>query len=128
MFSLVTVRSVMTFNLMSISFIDNREFHGVGDRLPPGPIGYTLSAQCLRAIGIIPNLTFLLNNWLADGLLVCFSLPFTHPEASHRLLFQLYRCYVIYAMNLWAIAFPSLMYLGSLGAYPTPPHVGSAPG
>ena len=128
MFSLVTVRSAMTLNLMSVSFIDNREFHDVGDRLPPGPIGYMLSAQCLKAIGIIPNLTFLLNNWLADGLLVCFSLPFTRPEASHRLLVQLYRCYVIYAMNLWAIVFPSLMYLGSLGAYLTPPHVDSAPG
>jgi len=38
---------------------------------------------------------FLLNNWLADGLL-------------------LYRCYLIYAMNFWVIAFPSFMLLGSL--------------
>ena len=28
---------------------------------------------------------------------------------------QLYRCYIIYSTNLWAIAFPCVMYLGSLG-------------
>ena len=30
-------------------------------------------------------------------------------------ILQLYRCYVIYAMNYWAIAFPCLMFLASLG-------------
>jgi len=127
MFSFVTIRSVMALNLVSISFIDNREFPGVGDQLPPGPIGYTLLA-CPKATSVVLGLMFLLNNWLANALLASFSLPFTHPEASHRLLFQLYRCYVIYAMNLWAIAFPSLMYLGSLGAYLILPHVGGALG
>ena len=127
MFLFVTIRSAMALNLVSISFIDNREFPGVGDQLPPGPIGYTLLA-CPKATSIVLGLMFLLNNWLANGLLASFSLPFIHPGASHRLLFQLYRCYVIYATNLWAIAFPSLMYLGSLGAYLILPRVGGALG
>jgi len=38
---------------------------------------------------------FLLNNWMADGLL-------------------LYRCYVIYAMNIWVIAFPCVVFLASV--------------
>jgi len=38
---------------------------------------------------------FLLNNWLADGLM-------------------LYRCYVVYSMNLWIIAGPCLIFLGSM--------------
>ena len=127
MFSFVTIRTVMGLNLMSISFIDNREFPGVGDKLPPGPIGYTLFV-CPKATSIVPGLAAVLNSWLANGLLVCFFLPCTHPEVSHRLFFQLYRCYVIYAMNLWAIAFPSLIYLGSLGAYLILPHVASTLG
>ena len=28
---------------------------------------------------------------------------------------QLYRCWVIYSMDLWVIVFPCLMYFGSLG-------------
>ena len=31
--------------------------------------------------------------------------------------FQLYRCYVIYAMNYWVVAFPALMYLATLGKH-----------
>ena len=30
---------------------------------------------------------------------------------------QLYRCYVIYSMNLWVIAFPCIMYMCSLGMH-----------
>jgi len=86
MFSFVTIRTVMGLNFMSISFIDNREFPGVDDQFPPGPVGYTLSV-CPKVTTIIPSLAFLLNNWLANGLLACFSLPCTHPEVSHRLLF-----------------------------------------
>ena len=122
MFSFVTIRTGMGLNFISTSFIDNREFPGVGGQLPPGPIGYTLSA-CPKATSAVTNLASLLNNWLANGLLVCFSLLCTRPEVSHRLLFQLYRCYVIYDMNLWAIAFPCFTYLGSLGTYLVPPHV-----
>jgi len=90
----VTVFTAMNLNIQSISYIDNREFPGVEGVLPPGPIGYQWSIYS-NVLTVVPNLMFLLNNWLADGLL-------------------LYRCYVIYAMNLWVIAFPCLMYLASL--------------
>jgi len=86
MFSFSTIRFIMTLNLVSISFVDNREFPGFGDQLPPGPIGYMLSA-CPKATSVVPGLMFLLNNLLADGLLASFFLPFTHPEVSHKLLF-----------------------------------------
>jgi len=76
MFSFVTIRTGMGLNLISISFVDNREFPGVGDRLPPGPIGYQLSAGP-KATNIVPSLAFLLNNWLADGLLVSFPPPYS---------------------------------------------------
>ena len=85
-FSFATIRTAMGLNFISISFIDNREFPGVGDQLPPGPIGYTLSA-CPKATSVVTNLASLLTNWLANGLLARFSLPCTHPEISHGLLF-----------------------------------------
>ncbi|KAF9652147.1 hypothetical protein BDM02DRAFT_3183873 [Thelephora ganbajun] len=94
MFSFVTIFTAMNLNVQSISFIDNREFPGVKDVLPPGPLGYQLEIYS-NVLSIVPNLMFLFNNWLADGLL-------------------LYRCYVIYAKNIWVIAFPCLMYLASL--------------
>ena len=39
----------------------------------------------------------------------------SNPGTQPRLLPQLYRCYIIYGMNYWAIAFPSAMYLVSWG-------------
>jgi hypothetical protein len=81
MFSFVTIFTAMSSNILSICFVDNREFPGVGDKLPPGPIGYQFSIYS-KAISIIPNLMFLLNNWLADGLLVAF-LPDSLALGSH---------------------------------------------
>lgn len=92
-FSLVTIFTAMNLDVQSISYIDNRDFPG-NDALPPGPLGYQTLIYS-KAISVVPNLMFLLNNWLADGLLV-------------------YRCYVIYAKNYWVIAFPCLTYLASL--------------
>ena len=37
--------------------------------LPAGPLGY-LSITDSTALGIVPNLAYLLNYWLADGFLV----------------------------------------------------------
>ena len=71
MFSFVTVYTAMSSDILSISFIDNRQFPGVGDTLPPGPIGYEYSIYS-KAISLIPNIMFLFNNWLADGLLASF--------------------------------------------------------
>ena len=72
-FSFVTIFTAMNLNIQSISFIDNREFPGVPDVLiPPGPFGYQLFIYS-KVLSIVPNLMFLLNNWLADGLLVTFA-------------------------------------------------------
>lgn len=81
MFSFVTIFTAMNSDILSISFIDNREFPGVGDVLPPGPIGYQYSIYS-KAISVVPNLMFLLNNWLADGLLVCLA-PYSLTRGSH---------------------------------------------
>ena len=69
MFSLVTAAIGMNLYIKSISFIDNREFPGVKGMTPPGPAGYLLFLY-FKAINMIPNSAFLLNNWLADGFLV----------------------------------------------------------
>jgi len=92
MFSFVTVYTAMFLNLQSISYIDNREFPG-NDDVPPGPLGYQWFIHN-QALSIVPNLMFILNNWLADGFLI-------------------YRCCVIYSMNYSVVAFPSLVFLGS---------------
>lgn len=90
MFSFVTVYIAMTLEILSVSFIENRHFPG-SRAVPPGPLGHQLLLYS-SPIYIVPNLMFLLNNWLADGLL-------------------LYRCYVIYSKNTLVIAFPGVMYL-----------------
>lgn len=83
MFSFVTVYTAMSSDILSISFIDNRQFPGVGDTLPPGPVGYEYSIYS-KAISLVPNIMFLFNNWLADGLLASlFSRSFTQwPNIS----------------------------------------------
>jgi len=77
MFSFVTIFTAMNLNIQSISYIDNREFPGVENVLPPGPLGYQWFLYS-DALTIVPNLMFLLNNWMADGLLVGSSLML-HP-------------------------------------------------
>lgn len=93
MFSFVTIFTAMNLDIQSVSYIDNRAFPGT-DQIPPGPLGYQYLVYS-KAISIVPNLMFLLNNWLADSLL-------------------LYRCYVIYARRPWVIAFPCIAYLASV--------------
>ena len=72
MFLLATVSTAMTLDIQSISHIDNRVFPADG-ALPPGPLGYKLFLYP-KAISLVPNFTFELNQWLADGLLVSFVL------------------------------------------------------
>lgn len=93
MFSFATIYTATTFGIQRTAYIDNRAFPGI-DGFPPGPWAYefiTLS----YAIDAVQFIAFLFNNWLADGLL-------------------LYRCFIVYAMNYWVIAFPCLMYLASV--------------
>ena len=69
MFFLATVLTAMNLHILSISFIDNREFSHPDMKLHPGPFGY-FEFIYYKAINIVPNAAFCLNNWLADGLLV----------------------------------------------------------
>ena len=73
MFALVTVGTATNLHVQSASYIDNREFPGIDGLLPPGSYGYQLLIAP-EALSTVPNVMFLLNNWLADGLLV--SSPF----------------------------------------------------
>ena len=77
MFSFVTVYTAMYLNLQSISFIGNREYTYTGANVdfPPGPFGYQHLIYN-KAISFVPHIAFMLNTWLADGLLVGSSL---HP-------------------------------------------------
>ena len=68
MFSVVTIFVAMNLNIQSISYIENREFPGK-DGIPPGPFGYQISLHS-KPLSIFPYSLFLLNNCLADGLLV----------------------------------------------------------
>ena len=123
MFLVGTVVSGMDFHIRSNSYIDNPEFPGVGDALPPGPLGYQ-SFIFSDAPTIVFNSMFFLNGWLADGLLVNLSFVSAFNCLSQCRLSQLYRCYVIYSANLWVVALPCLMHLGSLGAYSSPYNCG----
>ena len=79
MFVVATVLTGMGLNLGSLSFIDNREFPGVEGVVAPGPLGYQVLINS-TALRIVPSFMFLLNYWLADGLLVS-SLLILHPLA-----------------------------------------------
>lgn len=71
MFSLATVVTAMNLHILSISFIDNRNFPGVEGGLPAGPLGYVLSIYN-KPLNVIPNVAYYLSNWLADCMLVGF--------------------------------------------------------
>ena len=80
-FSIVTIYTAVNLDLQTISFVDNREFPGT-DQFPPGPLGYQYFIYS-APLAIVGNLMFLLNNWLADGLLVS-SVPGPILRAPHR--------------------------------------------
>ena len=68
MFASLTVYTAMSLHLHSISYVDNRNFPGIGGGMP-GPLGYQLLIIS-KPISVVPNAMFPLNQWLADGLLV----------------------------------------------------------
>ena len=63
--SAVTVQIAMNLQIRSISYIDNHAFPG-NDVTPPGPFTY-FAIIYAEAINVVPNVLFLLSNWLADG-------------------------------------------------------------
>ena len=83
MFSIVTTQIAIDLHIQSIGYIDNREFPGIREaHVPPGPYGYQIFIS-RKALPILSRVTFFLNAWLADGLLVSslLDVAFTHPGA-----------------------------------------------
>jgi hypothetical protein len=115
MFSLLTIALAIGRNVHSISFVDYRGFPGT-EGLPPGPIGYE-STIWSDVSSVVSVLAFPLNQWLADGLLVRHVF-YSHGGLSESDMDQLYRCWVIYSMSYWVIAFPCLVYIASVGTLP----------
>jgi hypothetical protein len=71
MFSFATIAVGLGIDLQSISYIEDRDFPGFYNGEAPGPLGYQLLVYS-KAINVVPNLMFILNQLLADGLLVSF--------------------------------------------------------
>jgi len=67
MFSFVTVYTGITLHIQSVSFIDEREFTYLGIMF--GPLGYQSTIR-RTVLGMFTTVMFVLNYWLADGLLV----------------------------------------------------------
>ena len=82
MFSITTIQTAVNLHVLSISYIDNRDFPGTKDVLSPGPYGYRLSIAP-EALFVMPIVLFFLNNWLADGLLVSSLLDATFAQMSN---------------------------------------------
>lgn len=74
-FLFLTVFTAINLKILSISYIDNREIRGASE--VPGPLGYQWNTYSTPS-GIVSTFMFLLNNWLADGLLVNY-LKINHP-------------------------------------------------
>ena len=84
MFSLTTVYTGMGLDIQSVCYINNREFHLENWPFPPGPDGYWILLY-QSALAVVPNTLFLVNSWLADGILVS---PFLNisihlPDIGH---------------------------------------------
>ena len=69
MFALLTILIPILLDIQSIAYIDNRAFPGADGAPWAGPLAYQLFIYS-KAISVVPLIAFLLNNWLADGLLV----------------------------------------------------------
>ena len=113
MFAFLTIPIVMNAINLSTCYINDREYPG-NDKSPPGPIGYSYVLD-RKTETFVFDAMFPLNQWLADGLLVRLVSNSVAEVIKNRLLPQLHRCYIIYSMNHWAMAFPCLMYLASIG-------------
>ena len=59
-FSLATVLMGVNIDLLSIAYIDNREFPGFDGNLPPGPYGYQLFTT-LGVLNVTTNVMFVLS-------------------------------------------------------------------
>ena len=67
MFSLASVLMGVNIDLLSIAYIDNREFPGFDGNLPSGPYGYQLFTT-LGVLGVATNVMFVLSQLLRSSL------------------------------------------------------------
>ena len=81
MFSLATVQTAINLHILSMSYIDDRKFPGFEGSMLPGPLAYQLLRFSLP-LGLTPSVMYHLSNWLADGLLVSFSLDAGFPQSD----------------------------------------------
>ena len=82
MFTFVTIYTAMNLHIQSNSFIDNRKDRPtVGAMYVSGPLYYQWNIR-ETALGLVPNVMFNLNNWLADGLLVSSLLDATPTRSD----------------------------------------------
>ena len=82
MFSFLTIGCAINRDILSISYIDGREFTGV-EGLSPGPIGYPIFLFWdEQATSYVSYLMFPINQWLADGFLVS-SASISAARVSH---------------------------------------------
>ena len=112
LFSVATMSLAIDLFFLSVAYIDAREFPGA-DGLPSGPLGYLVLPKFL-VLASISNSVIQVNQWLVDGLLVSPMLK-SRPKCLTSPASQLYRCYIIYGMNYWAVAIPFVIYLASWG-------------
>ena len=85
-FSLATVLTAIHLHIQSICYIDGRGFVDPLGLRPPGPVGYRGHIWSVP-LTIVPTAVFLLNNWLADGLLVSYldnAVPLSDAELIPR--------------------------------------------
>jgi len=86
MFLFVTVYTTLNHRNDSDMFIDHRPSVLQDGHIYSGPLKYqTLLRK--KALGLIPNVMFTLNNWLADALLVSslFDASLTRPSVERFL-------------------------------------------
>jgi len=69
MFSLATTITAMNLDIESMSYVDNRNFPAGTGRGLMGPIGY-ISSIYLKAVNVVPDVSYVVSGWLADGFLV----------------------------------------------------------
>lgn len=118
MFSFVTTNTAANFDILLISYVDNRAFLG-GDLSLPGPPAYELIIY-QKPINAISTTIFFLDFWLAGELLVS-SVPHLTSRLSNVGYSSSFTVTALfsghYIMNYWVIEFPFLIYLASLGMY-----------
>ncbi|KAJ6490171.1 hypothetical protein DFH09DRAFT_1208884 [Mycena vulgaris] len=107
LFVLGTIYLATTTLATQLSYVQNHNF-------PGGPAAYNNFVLFSEPVGILSNVSYILANWMADGLLVGF--PALKRGASLKCI-QLWRLVILYQgspYTTYIVAFPFLLYLGTI--------------